>query len=45
MFEDVDEGHGENEEKLVFRYNREERLRGAPQIVRDYYDGKMVKIS
>lgn len=41
MFEDVDEGHGENEEKLVFRYNREERLRGAPQIVRDYYDGKM----
>ena len=41
MFEDVDEGHAEGEEKLVFRYNREERLRNAPQIVRDAYEGKM----
>lgn len=41
MFENVDEGHAEGEEKLVFRYNREERLKAAPQIVRDYYDGKM----
>ncbi len=41
MFEDVDEGHAEGEEKLVFRYNREERLKNAPQIVRDAYDGKM----
>ena len=41
MFENVDEGHSEGEEKLVFRYNREERLKNAPQIVRDYYDGKM----
>ena len=40
MFEEVDEGHAEGEEKIVFRYNREERLRNAPQIVRDYYDGK-----
>lgn len=41
MFEDVDEGHAEGEEKIVFRYNREERLKSAPQIVRDYYDGKL----
>ncbi len=41
MFENVDEGHADGEEKLVFRYNREERLKSAPQIVRDYYDGKM----
>ncbi len=41
MFENVDEGHADGEEKLVFRYNREERLKSAPQIFRDYYDGKM----
>ena len=41
MFEEADEGHVQGEEKLVFRYNREERLRNAPQIVRDAYDGKM----
>ncbi len=41
MFENVDEGHAEGEEKIVFRYNREERLKSAPQIVRDYYDGKL----
>ena len=41
MFEEVDEGHAEGEEKLVFRYNREERLKNAPQIVRDAYEGKM----
>ena len=43
MFEDVEEIVPDNEadKKLVFRYNREERLARAPQIVRDYYDGKM----
>ena len=41
MFEEVDEGHSEGEEKIVFRYNREERLKNAPQIVRDAYDGKL----
>lgn len=41
MFEDVDEGHAEGEEKMVFRYNREERLKNAPKIVRDAYEGKM----
>ena len=44
MFEDVDEGHAEGEEPVVFRYNREERLKNAPQIVRDAYDGKMKPI-
>lgn len=41
MFEQVDEGHSEGEEKIVFRYNREERLKNAPQLVRDYYNGNM----
>ncbi len=43
MFEDVDEFVPDNEadKKLVFRYNREERIARAPQIVKDYYDGKM----
>lgn len=41
MFEDVEEGHLDGEEPVVFRYNREERIKHAPQIVRDYYDGKM----
>ena len=41
MFEEVDEGHAEGEEKLVFRYNRDERLKNAPQIVRDAYEGKL----
>ena len=41
MFEEGDEGHAEGDEKIVFRYNRDERLRAARQIVRDYYDGKM----
>lgn len=41
MFEEADEGHAEGEEKLVFRYNREERLKNAPQIVRDAYEGKL----
>lgn len=41
MFEDVDEGHVDGEEKIVFRYNREERIAKAPQIVQDYYAGGM----
>lgn len=41
MFEEVDEGHSEGEEKIVFRYNREERLKNAPQIVKDAYEGKL----
>ena len=44
MFEEVDEGHAEGEETIVFRYNREERLKHAPQIVRDAYDGKLVPV-
>ena len=44
MFEEADEGHAENEETIVFRYNREERLKHAPKIVQDYYDGKLTPI-
>ena len=33
-----DDGASEN---LVFRYNREERIKRAPKIVQDYYAGKM----
>lgn len=32
------EGEAEN---LVFRYNREERVKNAPKIVQDYYAGKL----
>ena len=41
MFEDVDEfvPDKEAEKKLIFRYNREERIAKAPQIVQDYYNG------
>ncbi len=31
----------DSEENLVFYYNREERLKNAPQNVKDYYSGKM----
>lgn len=30
-----------NENQLNFRYNRSERLKNAPQNVKDYYDGNM----
>lgn len=38
-FKNIDEGHEQGEEKLVFHYNREERLKRAPEIVKDYYEG------
>ena len=41
MFDDVDEGHLDGEKTYKFYYNREERLKNAPQIVQDYYDGKL----
>ena len=43
MFEDVKEISDPEKEKneYHFFYNREERLKNAPQIVRDYYSGKM----
>ena len=43
MFEDVEEIVPDNEadKPLKFYYNREERLAKAPQLVKDYYDGKM----
>ena len=41
MFEDVDEGHLDGETPVHFYYNREERIKKAPKIVQDYYDGKM----
>lgn len=44
-FKNIEETYSEDEQKreagLNFYYNREERLKNAPQIVRDYYDGKM----
>jgi len=39
MFEDVEEGHLDGEEPVVFRYNREERIAKAPKIVQEYYAG------
>ncbi len=42
-FSNIEETREDNqnpEENLVFRYNREERLKHAPKIVQDYYSGK-----
>ena len=41
MFEDVEEIRPDQkaDKELVFRYNREERIAKAPQIVQDYYNG------
>jgi len=43
MFEDVEEVKFPESEKKEyhFYYNREERIKNAPQIVQDYYAGKM----
>ena len=43
MFEDVEEFVPDDEEdkKLKYYYNREERIAKAPQLVKDYYAGKM----
>ena len=40
-FSQIPEGHEDGREEPVFYYSREERLKRAPQIVRDYYDGKI----
>lgn len=35
-----DEAQKTPDEQMVFHYNREERLKHAPEIVQDYYSGK-----
>jgi endo-1,4-beta-D-glucanase Y len=40
-FNNLNEGYSEGEEKYHFFYNREERIKNAPKIVQDYYDGKL----
>ncbi len=32
---------GDSSDGMVFRYNREERIKNAPKIVQDYYAGKL----
>ena len=39
-FSKIDEGHSDGEEKLVFYYNREERIKRAPSIVQRYYNSE-----
>lgn len=39
-FNNINEGFDNSSEELHFYYNREERLKNAPQIVQDYYSGK-----
>ncbi len=41
-FDQKDEGReaDPNESELIFHYHREERLKNAPQLVKDYYAGK-----
>ena len=34
-----------NEETLIFRYDRSRRLENAPQNVRDFYDGKIITLT
>lgn len=39
-FRNIEEGHADGEEKPVFHYSREERIKNAPEIVRKYYSGE-----
>lgn len=41
IFPEANEGKSEGTQPVHFYYNREERIAHAPQIVQDYYDGKM----
>lgn len=43
LFKDVDEGHPDKrrDEDFTYYYNREERLKRAPDIVKKYYNGEM----
>ncbi|MBQ0052106.1 MAG: hypothetical protein KBT11_08600 [Treponema sp.] len=40
-FRNIDEGHAEGEEPLVFHYNREDRIKNAPDLVKQYYSGEL----
>lgn len=39
LFENVDEGHTDGEEQVIFHYNHDERIARAPKIVQEYYAG------
>lgn len=39
-FKNIDEEHDDSGNGLHFYYNREERLKNAPKIVQDYYNGR-----
>jgi len=45
FYDNIQEGRPadgeESADGLVFRYNREERIKNAPKIVQDYYAGKL----
>ncbi|MCQ2590601.1 MAG: hypothetical protein MJ179_09280 [Treponema sp.] len=41
IFPEANEGKPDGKQPLHFFYNREERIAHAPQIVKDFYDGKM----
>lgn len=40
-FRNIEEGRADGEEKPVFHYSREERIKNAPEIVRKYYSGEL----
>ncbi len=42
-FSKIEEGHEDGEEPLVFHYNREERIKNAPELVKKYYDGELLQ--
>lgn len=39
-FSGIDEGHEDGEEALHYYFDHDERIKRAPKIVRDYYEGK-----
>ena len=42
-FSNMDEGHEDGKEALHYYFNHEERIKRAPKIVRDYYNGEGIQ--
>lgn len=42
-FSNIPEGHEDGSEDLVFHFSNAERVRNAPQLVKDYYSGKLIQ--
>ncbi len=42
-FSQIPEGHEDGDEPLIFHYNNAERVKNAPPLVKDYYEGRLVQ--